>query len=316
MAGGVHAGATITLSGTPAQVDAALATLRYQAAGGAGSSDLLTVTVDDDSGATFTAVLGITITAPSVPPVVQANASELPSAPPPNSSAPDNVSTSAAGSAPGGGVVSRPVATDAVNAPVNLQSPASSVMADDPGTDAAAQGGRPALRDARGSSRDVDGAAPDGMLDQTLLALLTQDADAQDGRAGLSRVGFGTRGLELEIDGSDPAAMGGRDTGEELDFGLGELNLASAATISFTAGFVWWLTRSGGMLTMLLMGIPAWRHVDLLPVLARDLDEEERQAKDVIGEPRAEDTAFEHSAYEVRLDDLFEPRDAAEEKTR
>ena len=44
---------------------------------------------------------------------------------------------------------------------------------------------------------------------------------------------------------------------------------------SFSAGFIWWLTRSGGLLTSMLMGVPAWRHIDLLPVLARNLDEDE-----------------------------------------
>ena len=50
------------------------------------------------------------------------------------------------------------------------------------------------------------------------------------------------------------------------------LLMASAA---FTVGFVWWLTRSGGLLTTMLMAIPAWRHVDLLPVLARRLDDDD-----------------------------------------
>ncbi|WP_292443472.1 hypothetical protein [Methylibium sp.] len=45
--------------------------------------------------------------------------------------------------------------------------------------------------------------------------------------------------------------------------------------MTFTAGFVWWLTRSGGLITTMLMGVPAWRHVDLLPVLARSNDEAE-----------------------------------------
>ena len=100
-----------------------------------------------------------------------------------------------------------------------------------------------------------------------------------------------------------------------MGLGLGDITLADAAAASFTAGFVWWLTRSGGMLTMMLMGIPAWRHVDLLPVLARDVDDREDDRES----PRKkdnEDTAFEHSAYEVRLDDLFESRPMPEEELR
>jgi trimeric autotransporter adhesin len=50
------------------------------------------------------------------------------------------------------------------------------------------------------------------------------------------------------------------------------------ASATLTAGFVWWLTRSGGLLTSILMGIPAWRHVDLLPVLATRSDDDEEDA--------------------------------------
>ena len=48
---------------------------------------------------------------------------------------------------------------------------------------------------------------------------------------------------------------------------------ARAAGVTATAGLLWWLTRGGGLLTMMLMGIPAWRHMDMLPVLARELDD-------------------------------------------
>ena len=44
-------------------------------------------------------------------------------------------------------------------------------------------------------------------------------------------------------------------------------------SVAFSAGFIWWLTRSGGLLMTMLMGIPAWRHIDLLPVLARTVDD-------------------------------------------
>lgn len=67
------------------------------------------------------------------------------------------------------------------------------------------------------------------------------------------------------------------------------------ASATFTAGFVWWLTRSGGLLTTLLLGVPAWRHVDLLPVLARsdDDDESDGHGSDE-GDARAEE--FDDSA--------------------
>ena len=47
------------------------------------------------------------------------------------------------------------------------------------------------------------------------------------------------------------------------------------ASVAFTVGFVSWLTQSGGLLATMLATVPAWRHVDLLPVLARRLDDED-----------------------------------------
>jgi hypothetical protein len=44
--------------------------------------------------------------------------------------------------------------------------------------------------------------------------------------------------------------------------------------ITLTAGVLWSLTRSGGLLTTILMGVPAWRHVDLLPVLANQPEDD------------------------------------------
>jgi hypothetical protein len=52
------------------------------------------------------------------------------------------------------------------------------------------------------------------------------------------------------------------------------------SSVSFTAGFVWWLTRGGGVLATMLMSLPAWRHIDLLPVLARRLDDEDNEKDD------------------------------------
>ncbi len=81
------------------------------------------------------------------------------------------------------------------------------------------------------------------------------------------------------------------------------------ASVTFTAGFIWWLTRSGGLLTTMLMGVPAWRHVDLLPVLARQ-DDAHDDAEDTEGNPAARrgqrgapGSAFDDSA----VADLFTP---------
>jgi hypothetical protein len=48
--------------------------------------------------------------------------------------------------------------------------------------------------------------------------------------------------------------------------------------ITLTAGVLWSLTRSGGLLTTILMGVPAWRHVDLLPVLANQPEDDATDA--------------------------------------
>ncbi len=37
--------------------------------------------------------------------------------------------------------------------------------------------------------------------------------------------------------------------------------------VSATAGLVWWVTRGGGVIASALMGVPAWRQVDLVPVM-------------------------------------------------
>ena len=50
---------------------------------------------------------------------------------------------------------------------------------------------------------------------------------------------------------------------------------AKLTGLSLTAGFVWWLTRGGGMLATVLMSVPAWRHMDLLPVMARGDDDDD-----------------------------------------
>jgi hypothetical protein len=115
----------------------------------------------------------------------------------------------------------------------------------------------------------------------------------------------GHRQVDIEADPSHTAKAD--DDGQ-----LSQTLIATAqdpvrvASVSFTAGLIWWLTRSGGLLTSMLMGVPAWRHVDLLPVLSqrKDDDEEEDEVDpdddDRHGRPL---TGFDDS----RIADLFEP---------
>ncbi len=44
---------------------------------------------------------------------------------------------------------------------------------------------------------------------------------------------------------------------------------------AFAAGFVWWASHSGGLAAAIAMGLPAWRHVDVLPVLGKDDEDDE-----------------------------------------
>jgi hypothetical protein len=121
----------------------------------------------------------------------------------------------------------------------------------------------------------------------------------------------GVLGVEADLLDATPA-----DDPDGDGFGLGDITPSSAVAATFTAGFIWWMTRSGGMLTMMLMGIPAWRHIDLLPVLARDLDddEEEQRAK---GAPRKRvDTAFDHLQDEGRVGALFGVDDTSHDDAR
>ncbi|MGH1361813.1 MAG: cadherin-like domain-containing protein [Burkholderiaceae bacterium] len=55
-------------------------------------------------------------------------------------------------------------------------------------------------------------------------------------------------------------------------------------------GAVWWLTRSGGLIATILMGIPTWRHLDLLPIVSRQIDDDDQ---------------LKPSRFESDLDDVF-----------
>jgi hypothetical protein len=89
-----------------------------------------------------------------------------------------------------------------------------------------------------------------------------------------------------------------RKGGSAQDLVVGLLEPTRVASVSVTAGFVWWVTRGGGMLATVLMGVPAWRHIDLLPVMAKE-DEDEEEDDEV---PRDEESG---------LDGLFDRRGRA-----
>jgi hypothetical protein len=45
--------------------------------------------------------------------------------------------------------------------------------------------------------------------------------------------------------------------------------------LALSVGVVWWASRVGGLIGSLLASMPAWRHLDPLPIVGRDEDEEQ-----------------------------------------
>lgn len=104
-------------------------------------------------------------------------------------------------------------------------------------------------------------------------AAVSREATVRTSESGLQTLSQLRRGDVVEADASlQPADLTALGTTETLSAAL--KNPLSAASVSFTAGLVWWLTRAGGLLTTMLLGVPAWRHVDLLPVLMGGADED------------------------------------------
>lgn len=54
------------------------------------------------------------------------------------------------------------------------------------------------------------------------------------------------------------------------------LNSVRLTGVALSVGAVWWAARAAGLVASLLASSPAWRHVDPLPVLGRDEEEEEQ----------------------------------------
>ena len=46
--------------------------------------------------------------------------------------------------------------------------------------------------------------------------------------------------------------------------------------MALSVGVVWWASRISGLLGSLMASAPAWRHIDPLPVLGRDEEDEEK----------------------------------------
>ena len=56
--------------------------------------------------------------------------------------------------------------------------------------------------------------------------------------------------------------------------------------LALSVGAVWWAARAAGLIASLLASAPAWRHLDPLPVLGRDEEDEKEQPDDAKEEDR------------------------------
>ncbi len=60
--------------------------------------------------------------------------------------------------------------------------------------------------------------------------------------------------------------------------------MMKSSGLALSAGLVAWLVRGGAMLTWFLAYLPAWRHIDPIPILGmgqKEKDDRVRRAKEV-----------------------------------
>ena len=212
--------------------------------------------------------------APSVP--AEAEAAASPPAPAPTSTVERNPKSRAglgdsdAGSAAGTGVdaESAPLAAPVANGDDRRDVGPGNVAGSNPRTNQQppdATFGVPALTASWGW----------GVADAPVWSEAWSATSAGNSQDTTMRIGSAAhRASAIEVQGNDAARTSEDRTTPET---LGEIvrDPVRVSSVAFSAGFIWWLTRSGGLLMTMLMGIPAWRHIDLLPVLARTIDEDD-----------------------------------------
>jgi hypothetical protein len=115
-------------------------------------------------------------------------------------------------------------------------------------------------------------------LPSLLMGLREVDSSGASSRLGdtVARVvSLGTHGDREAGDGDQTSESAATGNGPAFSILGQSVDAAQMTGVAATAGFVWWITRGGGLLATVLMGVPAWRHIDLLPVLSRPLDDDE-----------------------------------------
>jgi hypothetical protein len=73
------------------------------------------------------------------------------------------------------------------------------------------------------------------------------------------------------------------------------MNSVRITGMALSVGAIWWAARAAGLIASLLASSPAWRHLDPLPVLGRDEEEEE-----VYDESSAEDRERRDEEHRAR----------------
>ncbi len=319
--GGANGTTSIVLTGTLAQIDAALSAIRYVSTSNSATNDTLTITAQDEDGALVVSVLGIEVNSQQAgnPDSPQDAVDPVPDDAPwpvaldPQPGLPDAIvssplsdSESDANRRSDAGrqsmADSRPNAPDSTNLSIQLRD-------EENQNDST---GYVRIKQVQTHGEAGENSSTSVGDHDLLRDLLNLDIDIQgNGRTGSLPGGASPRSGIFDID-TDSRHVEEEQGGN----GIFWIEFVDVAAITFTAGFVWWLTRSGGMLAMLLLGIPTWRHVDLLPVLASGSDDE----ADEPVSPKDQDldwdinTDFERTDLSLDVDAMFSSDENFEEQ--
>jgi hypothetical protein len=149
-----------------------------------------------------------------------------------------------------------------------------------------------------GLSRALDAGAADAMATLSdLLGRAWQGGWRGSDEGGADRAGDALRSRD-EASGREPV--------QEMLVALAQPQQLGG--VALTAGFVWWITRGGGLLASALMGVPAWRQIDLLPVMTPAENDDDDDDGLPPGEPGRPGGADGWNDGSDEVDELFERR--------
>jgi len=249
LSAGALGSSTLTLAGSQAQIQAALATLTYHGAAAFHGNDALVIVATDRSGQVDRVAVMVAVAAPN-------NAVNQPDLDGdvgmvghPTSALPQPLPPAIAGAAPIGVVVT-PLAQAAPRAPRTLaDEQAMSVGL------ARSMTAGPSRADVVPRS-NAEGHSVPNEIDIRRLLVKLAELDAGNGSG------------HTEEDSSVTLAWRPDDDSSATTHGLMTTEvLLETVGLALSVGGVWWALRVGGLLTSLLASMPAWRQVDLLPVL-------------------------------------------------